>query len=61
MLLDLGMSESQALVGDVKLSVVVTNEDITKDPQGTFVSWEIDAHEPTHTESLTTLRDLCIY
>ena len=55
------MSESQALVGNVELSVVDANKDITKDPQGTYFGREIDARESTHTESLITLRDLSMY
>ena len=52
------MSESQTLVGNIKLCVVGANEDITKDPEGTNVGWQINTHETTQTDGLTLLAHL---
>ena len=57
-LLNLCMSESQTLVGNIKLCVVGANEDITKDPEGTDVGWQINTHETTQTDGLTPLAHL---
>ena len=56
--LDFGVGKSQALVGDVKLSIVVSNEDITKDPERADIRGKVNAHEATHTKGLATLRYL---
>ena len=52
------MGEPQTLISDVKLSVVVSNEDITKDPERPNLGGKVDAHETTHTQGLATLRYL---
>ena len=43
------VGKSQTLVGNVKLSVVVSNEDIAKDPERTDLGGKVNAHETTHT------------
>ena len=45
------VGKSQTLVGDVKLSVVVSNEDIAKDPERT--GGKVNAHETTQTNAFT--------
>ena len=48
-MLDLSVGKSRTFVGDVKLGVVVSNEDITKDPERTDLGGKVNAHETTHT------------
>ena len=42
-----GTGKSDAVLTDIKLSVIDANEHVSQDPEGTNFWWEVDSHEAT--------------
>lgn len=54
----LGLSESNPVVVPVEDGVVLTNKDISKDPQGAGGGGNVQCHETAQTNGLSGLRNL---
>lgn len=54
----LGLGESHPVVVPVKDGVVLTNKDVSKDPQGAGGGGNVQRHETAQTNGLSGLRNL---
>ena len=53
-----GASEAKPLIGNIKLSVIDTDKDISEDPKRSNIRGKVNAHESTKTNGLASLRYL---